>query len=98
MHKEQSLKLASGNYVEKETEGCQKPLIFLPNWTDLLRSSENKKELFLFLTDKITGMFYTSGGEVKVNPTDADVTRLYPCYHEEAETRIFIHVGTHLLR
>ena len=43
-------------------------------------------------------MFNTSGGEVKVNPTGADVTRLYPCYHEEAETRIFIHVGTHLLR
>ncbi len=73
-------------------------LYFPPNGTDLLRSSENKKELFLFLTDKITGMFNTSGGEVKVNPTGADVTRLYPCSHEVAETRIVIHVGTHLLR
>ncbi len=75
-----------------------------PNWKGLLSSSENKRELFLFLTGKITGMFNTSGGEVKVDSTDADVTRLYPCSHEEAETRIFIHVelllhvGTHLLR
>ena len=49
-------------------------------------------------------VFDTLGGEVKGNPTGADVARLSPCSHKKADTRIFIHaemllyVGTHLSR
>ena len=63
-------------------------------WIYFLRNSENKKELFLFLSSQvrdqgITKTFYLAEGE-GVGSTVGDA---FPnCDHEEADTRVVVHV------
>ena len=63
-------------------------------WIYFLRNSENKKELFLFLSSQvrdqgITKAFYLTEGE-GVGSTVGDA---FPtCDHEEADTRVVVHV------
>ncbi|KAK1891628.1 Protein U3 [Dissostichus eleginoides] len=72
--------------------------VVLPrNWPDFLRDPMNKQELFTFLSSKIAStawpvgkqVFITSG--VRVVGTDTSHFML-PCNHEEADTRIMIHL------
>lgn len=70
------------------------------NWPSFLQNEENKKELYVFLAHKLkqaTGglVFATamascvSNREDEVNHMMEDMT---DCLHEEADTRIFVHV------
>ena len=66
-------------------------------WASFLRVDENKTELFHFLADKICliqsdkRIFVTKDEDVKTNGSD-DHDDLCPCNHEEADTRIFVHI------
>lgn len=61
----------------------------------------NKEELFLLLAEYIAEetppkwnhIESTFDMHVKCTPADMDTTQLEPCTHEEADTRILIHVA-----
>ncbi|KAG0721985.1 hypothetical protein GWK47_045320 [Chionoecetes opilio] len=67
------------------------------NWPDFLRDPTNKVELFQFLSEKIVSttfpdgkqVFATSGASVVCSGTDHSMP---PCDHEEADTRIVVHL------
>ena len=68
------------------------------NWQQFLRDSANKTELFTFLVKYIKlqttskQLASTNGSEVVCIPPK-DTTHLAPCNHEEADTRIFLHLA-----
>jgi hypothetical protein len=67
------------------------------NWQNFLRDNSNKTELFQFLADKIvehctSNIVYVTRGETVVCNQDTVLGNLAPCNHEEADTRIFVHV------
>ena len=66
------------------------------NWITFLRCIENKKELFPYLTKVTTQtishlLLSTSDKDVRCSKT-LDLQALSRCDHEEADTRIFVHV------
>ena len=67
------------------------------NWQSFLRVDDNKTELFSFLASSaahiVTSkqLISTHHGDV-ISKNYADVSSLAPCTHEEADTRIFLHV------
>ena len=68
------------------------------NWASFLRLDENKTELFSFLSEKVTTIrteekviCATKGINVVCN-SESDCTSLMPCFQEEADGRIFLHV------
>ena len=75
----------------------------LRKWNDFLRDARNVKELFDFLTNKLRIMsvpenketFVTSGDDVIGIGTEHGMSQ---CNHEEADTRIIIHVQDSLQR
>ena len=75
-----------------------KPTGCIPrNWSSFLRCTENKKELFPFLSkiviNKISSklVFATDNDKVICNNT-LPLDEVSPCNHEEADTRIFVHL------
>ena len=68
-----------------------------PNWRNFLRENNNKVELFNFLADIISRVvtpnviIVTKEQDVVSNYT-VDLAGLAPCGHEEADTRICVHV------
>ena len=68
-------------------------------WQNFLRHSENKTELFQFLADKVVESSFanrviiTKGQNALSNQIDVDLSDVSPCNHEEADTRIFLHVS-----
>ena len=68
------------------------------NWQQFLRIDANKAELFSFLAQHITTIdatkeiVTTQGEEVYVS-VQRDTSRLSPCNHEEADTRMILHVA-----
>ena len=66
-----------------------------------MRIDENKTELFHFLAEfvqqqpAIDGkrIYITDGQDVLTNPFHLDKTSLAPCYQEEADSHIFLHVA-----
>ena len=70
------------------------------NWQTFLRSDENKKELFAFLSQQ-AGKIETDGKQVIVTngkgvlcyPSTYTSEKLSPCSHEEADTRMMVHVA-----
>ena len=65
-----------------------------------MHSEENKKELFAFLCQEAgkietTGkqVRLTSGKDVLCYPSSYTSEKLSPCSHEEADTRIIVHVA-----
>ena len=71
------------------------------NWQSFLQVDSNKKELFNFLADHIRKETPRDGKElrstfdtnVKFTRVNKDTTKLEPFTHEEADTRIMIHVA-----
>ncbi len=103
MYIEHSLKFAPGELHGQETRQrtCAVATTSIPhNWADFRKYSDNKKELFAFLTDQIVGMalpvgnevFITSNDKVKCNPLDKDISRISPCTHDEGNICMFVHV------
>ena len=83
-----------GKGIRRKVAGRNK----LPgNWPDFLRDPTNKQELFTFLSSKTAStecpagkqIFITSG--ITVAGTETNHSML-PCNHEEADTRILIHL------
>ncbi|KAG0719349.1 hypothetical protein GWK47_050662 [Chionoecetes opilio] len=87
---------------EKRGKGVQKeggrPDQGPRHWPDFLRDPTNKVELFQFLSEKIVSplpspdgkqVFATSGASVVCSGTDHSMP---PCDHEEADTRIVVHL------
>lgn len=68
------------------------------NWQEFLRSNENKIELFQYLAQKAIGIIKqkivisTFETNVICNQNAENLTSLSECNHEEADTRIFIHI------
>ena len=71
------------------------------NWESFLRIEANKDELFNFLSESM--QTYNTGGKVLIGTYDEsvmttaqntimDIDSLQPCSHEEADTRILLHV------
>ena len=99
---EDSLKAATR---QKRGSGLQKKVIpsaTLPdNWKGFLRVDDNKTELFAFLAKKVGGtkvegkqLVTTLLSGILASPPFSDVSSnsLQPCSHEEADTRLFLHV------
>ena len=61
------------------------------NWHEFLRVNENKTKLFAFLVNRI--VFPDFGQQFLCNPPRGDVSSLSPCNHEEADTRMMVHVA-----
>ena len=69
------------------------------NWQAFLRIEENKTELFAFLGQQAVTIHderkvvSTSGKLILTNSPIEDVSRLFPCTHEEADTRLLLHAA-----
>jgi hypothetical protein len=71
----------------------------LQNWSDFLRNDDNKSELFHYLSScvasaKLTGnkqLIVTDGPHVHARNVN-DLSSVDPCNHEEADTRMILHV------
>ncbi|XP_063543982.1 uncharacterized protein LOC134754187 isoform X2 [Cydia strobilella] len=69
-------------------------------WSNFLRDSTNKEELFHLLTSQCHTAKYASNkelyvtdGEVVLSNSSRDKQKLEPCNHEEADTRMMVHVA-----
>ena len=71
------------------------------NWHNFLRVDLNKQELFSFLSKALIQSFdednnelvVTDGEQVLCVPPQQDIHSLAPCSHEEADTRMLLHVA-----
>ena len=70
-----------------------------PNWKSFLRVADSKTELFGLPGQEVTNIeaagkdvYSTYGSQVVSNTTRESLEDLQPCNHEEADTRIFLHV------
>lgn len=83
-----------GKGCRRRVETCN---VIPKNWQEFLRNDENKSELFSFLSLKIANL-ETLSQVITTHHKDVlciqslDTTGLAPCTHEEADTRIFLHV------
>lgn len=69
-------------------------------WENFLRQSDNKTALFHLLAASISDLnipgktfFATQEENVVRSPQEADGSSLAPCNHEEADTRLFVHLA-----
>ena len=68
------------------------------NWKEFLRVDENKRELFKFLAESTSSLqvekqvISTYGKQVLTTLPRNDISSLAPCSHEEADTRMLLHV------
>ena len=71
------------------------------NWNDFLRVDSNKTELYKFLSHALFDLFnqeekqlvITDGESVLSKPPLDDLASLSPCNHEEADSRMLLHVS-----
>ena len=68
------------------------------NWKDFLQVDENKnrflsQEVIRLPTEEGKTIYSTIGTEVLCSLAAADVSSMAPCSHEEADTRLFVHVA-----
>ena len=71
------------------------------NWSSFLRVDLNKQELFIEIANQLKllqlpngkQLFFTILDKCSSSPLDSDVSALSPCSHEEADSRIFLHVA-----
>ena len=70
------------------------------NWQSFLRVNENKTELFSLLAEQLVlarvagkEVYSTIHERVLSSPIRDDMRGLAPCTHEEADSRIFVHVA-----
>ncbi|KAG7161876.1 hypothetical protein Hamer_G007542 [Homarus americanus] len=61
------------------------------NWQNFLRNSDNKEELFSFLSEQL--VVKESKQLVLTVPPRKDTANLAPCNHEEADTRMMVHAA-----
>ena len=88
---------------EKRGQGVRRTVTVndaLPgNWSTFLRCDQNKSELFYQLAEQIAQVtlpgkvIISTKGEDVVSSSGIDKDGLAPCNHEEADTRVFLHVA-----
>lgn len=89
---------------EKRGRGTRKrvgPTHTMPkNWKSFLCVDENKSELFSFLSQKLVHLetkekqiYATHEREVLSTDAITDTSYMAPCSHEEADTRMFLHLA-----
>ena len=95
-----SLKATARQKRGKGTRRRVQPNTKIPgNWQAFLRIDENKVELFAFLAQESVKIqcegkiVSTFGKLILLNTPDADTSRLSPCTHEEADTRLLLHAA-----
>ena len=76
---------------------CQVRQSSLGNWIDFLRDSNNKRELFYFLTFEAAKFTYPLGKAVYITSGESVISigssnSMPNCNHEEADTRIVVHI------
>ena len=88
-----------GKGVRRKVSGETK----LPShWIDFLREPSNKKELFVFLTTKISESTFPPSKAVYATLGESVVSLgnnspIMPnCNHDEADSRIVVHVGARI--
>ena len=77
------------------------PSVTVPrDWQDFLRSDDNKKELFSFLSEQVVTaaienkqVIATNGTGILCSPPVTEVRKLSSCWHEEEDTRMIVHVA-----
>ena len=68
------------------------------DWAKCFKDSSNKAELFQFIAEKVTRnrtdhkMVLATQGENVIFSSTIDIDRFSPCNHEEANTRMFLHL------
>jgi len=97
VYKSDSLREKRGCGTRRRVSSCTR----IPgNWPAFLRNNENKQELFRFLAQKCVD-YETEGDKTIYSMVDDQVvcssrgsitSALAPCSHEEADSRIFVHV------
>ena len=72
----------------------------LRNWQEFLRLDNNKKELFLFVSEQVVRtaiegkqIIITRGEEVLCSPPATRRNKLSPCSHEKVDTRMMVHIA-----
>ena len=72
----------------------------LRNWQEFLRLDNNKKELFLFVSEQVVRtaiegkqIIVTRGEEVLCSPPATRRNKLSPCSHEKEDTRMMVHIA-----
>ena len=99
VYRKNSLKAATrdkrGRGVRQRVAGSTK----VPNdWNQFLRESENKDELNKFLAETITAHTFASGKQIFITHQEhvlsniTSVGNMVDCSHEEADTRMMIHL------
>ncbi|KAG7177316.1 hypothetical protein Hamer_G000627, partial [Homarus americanus] len=71
------------------------------NWQNFLRNSDNKEELFSFLSEQVMQLVVKESKQLVVTdkkqvltvPPRKDTANLAPCNHEEADTRMMVHAA-----
>ena len=67
------------------------------NWQEFLRIDDNKTELFMYLSQLVIGIesdkqVIATYGEKVLCAQECDTVGLQPCRHEEADTRMMLHL------
>lgn len=66
------------------------------NWKDFLRNSDNKTDLFDFLSDVVQNAHWINGKDIYITKGSTVLTnsdkQMPSCTHEEADTRIVVHI------
>ncbi|KAG7174276.1 hypothetical protein Hamer_G003200 [Homarus americanus] len=71
------------------------------NWQNFFRNSDNKEELFCFLSEQVMQLVVKENKQLVVTdkkqvltvPPRKDTADLAPCNHEEADTRMMVHAA-----
>ncbi|KAG7177937.1 hypothetical protein Hamer_G026516 [Homarus americanus] len=71
------------------------------NWQNFLRNSDNKDELFSFVSEQVMQLVVKESKQLVVTdkkrvltiPPRKDTANLAPCNHEEADTRMMVHAA-----
>ena len=89
----ESTRQKRGKGVRRKVSGRAK----LPsNWVDFLRDPNNKSELFALLTSKVASFDFPPNKAVYVTSGQSVIstmsTEMMNCNHEDADTRIIVHV------
>ena len=94
-----SLKASTRRKRGKGTKWKVRGSVPIPsNWTQFLRVDENKEQLFLFLATQIplihsNKVVISTHGKSVVSNQDINMDYLSPCDHEEADSKMFIHLA-----
>ena len=95
--KAQTRELRASGPIQRRRVGVSSPTP--KNWHQFLRLNSNKTDLFKFLNDELMEktsadkpLIVTDGANVLCSPP-RDTSYIAPCNHEEADSRIMVHVG-----